>query len=550
MALKVELQEGVVAMTRFRIGVVVALVTMFAAGRVEAAQDAWRVVVTNAGVEAMHMATFHTDKVVIFDRTNVGATGRKLDNGRCRDNPNELVLKHDCWAHSVEYDSNSNAIRSLFIYTDPFCSSGAFLPDGTLQQTGGDKEGAWTIRQLSAGGNDDWRENSNYLFARRWYATDQILPDGRIIVIGGTKQPSYEFVPHQGKNAIPLALLAKAFQPQPEGENNIYPFVHLLPNGNLFIFANIYSCVLNYKTNQVVKNLPDFGPDPRVYPYSGTSVLLPLAAADAFTKAIVLICGGGKLGAYGAAKGRNYLPALDTCGRIEPMAAAPRWSVEKMPGPRVMLDGVILPTGEVLMVNGMQAGVLGWNQNRNPALSPYLYNPATKRFAVQSATAIVRGYHSAANLQSDGTVLIAGGNDQSMYVFTGVRWPTELRIEKYYPYYLNAAYDRARFALVAVPGAVKLNSNFVVIFSAFTAPTQVQISLYAPPFVTHGNSMSQRMVILKVVAGVAKAGADYTVTVAAPPNGNIAPPGFYMCTALNTGNNPAIPSKAKWLQVK
>ncbi|KAG0578990.1 hypothetical protein M758_4G054000 [Ceratodon purpureus] len=537
---------------RFLPMLVFLLLTMLLADSIvtvtEAAQDSWKTVVQNAGVEAMHMATFHTDKVVIFDRTNVGATGMKMQNGRCRDNSKDLVLKHDCWAHSVEYDSTNNRIRTLFIFTDPFCSSGAFLPDGTLQQTGGDKEGAWNIRQLGAGPNDDWRETNNFLFKRRWYATNQILPDGRIIIIGGTMQPSYEFVPHQGKAAIPLAILSKAFAPKPEGENNIYPFVHLLPDGNLFIFANVYSTVFNYKTNRVVKNLPDLGRDPRVYPYSGTSTLLPLSPADGY-RAIVFICGGGPLGAYGKAKGRNYLTALDTCGRIEPLAANAKWSVEKMPGPRVMVDGVILPTGEFLYVNGMQAGVLGWNQNRNPALAPYLYNPTTKRFTVQTATNIVRAYHSAANLQSDGTVLIAGGNDQSQYVFSGVRWPTELRIQKYSPYYLNAAYNNVRFTIVGLPGTAKLNSNFGVTFQSGPTPTKVQISLYAPPFVTHGNSMNQRMVILKQVGGITKAGAAYVVTVTAPPNGNIAPPGYYMCTALNTGTNPAIPSKARWIKI-
>ncbi|KAG0578989.1 hypothetical protein M758_4G054100 [Ceratodon purpureus] len=513
----------------------------------EAAQDSWKTVVQNAGVEAMHMATFNTDRVVIFDRTNVGATGMKM-NGRCRDQPLELVLKHDCWAHSVEYDSNSNNIRTLFIFTDPFCSSGAFLPDGTLQQIGGDKEGAWNIRQLGAGPNDDWRETSNFLFKRRWYSTTQILPDGRVIIIGGTKQPSYEFVPHQGKAAIPLAILSKAYAPKPEGENNIYPFVHLLPDGNLFIFANVYSIVFNYKTNTVVKNLPNFGKDPRVYPYSGTSSLLPLSPADGY-KAIVFICGGGPLGAYGKARGRTYLTALDTCGRIEPLAANAAWAVEKMPGPRVMVDGVILPTGELLYVNGMQAGVLGWNQNRNPALSPYLYNPTSKKFTVQTATDIVRAYHSSANLQSDGTVLIAGGNDQSPYVFSGVRWPTELRLQKYSPYYLNAAFNNVRFTIVSLPGTAKLNTNFGVTFQSTSTPTTVQISLYSPPFVTHGNSMNQRMVILKQVGGITQAGGSHVVTVTAPLNGNIAPPGYYMCTALNTGTNPAIPSKAKWIKI-
>jgi len=63
----------------------------------------------------------------------------------CRDS-NDLVLPHDCTAHSVLYDPGSNSVRPLFLQTDPWCSSGQFMPDGTLMQTGGDFDGVRKIR--------------------------------------------------------------------------------------------------------------------------------------------------------------------------------------------------------------------------------------------------------------------------------------------------------------------------------------------------------------------------------------------------------------------
>ena len=514
------------------------------------ALDSWKVVVQNAGVEAMHMVTLPTDKVVIFDRTNDGPSNITYQNGKCRDNPQDLVLKHDCYAHSVEYDPDGDTIRTLFIFSDPFCSSGAVLPNGTLLQTGGDKEGAWTIRTIGGGPNDDWVEIANTTFklsARRWYATDQLLPDGRVIVIGGTMQNSYEFVPSSGK-PIGLPLLAKAYDPQ--GQNNIYPFVHMCPDGNLFIFANIYSILLNYKTNAVVKTFPNFGPDPRVYPYTGTSVMLPLTAANNFNTVEIMICGGAPLGSYMQAKFRNFLPALNTCGRIVITDPAPRWRTEKMPGPRCMGDGKILPTGEILIINGVEKGLSGWNTNRNPAFAPFLYNPVTHAWTVQTPSNIARVYHSSACVQSDGTILVGGGNDQSPYVFTGVMFPTELRLEKYSPYYLNAAYNSKRFTITGAPGAVGLNSNFVITFTSPAAGTPVvQISLYGPPFTTHANSMGQRMVILKVGPVTRAAGGAWQVTATTPPSGTITPPTYYMLTALNKGSNPPIPSTAKWVRI-
>lgn len=211
--------------------------------------DSWKVVVQNAGIAAMHMATMHTDKVILFDRTNFGKSQIALPNGTCRNNPKELYVKHDCTAHSVEYDSLTDAIRPLSLYSDTLCSSGAFLVDGTLQQSGGDNEGSNVLRTIGTGPTDDWVEsNTTSLFVKRWYSTDQILPDGRIIVVGGINQHNYEFIPKPSgaKGPIQLPLLALA-----KGASNLYPFVHLVPDGNLFIFANVYSILFNYKTNRV-----------------------------------------------------------------------------------------------------------------------------------------------------------------------------------------------------------------------------------------------------------------------------------------------------------
>ncbi len=67
-------------------------------------------------------------------------------DGTCRNDPLDLMLKHDCSAHSVLYDPSTNTVRPLTILTDTWCSSGQFMPDGTLLQTGGDYDGATKIR--------------------------------------------------------------------------------------------------------------------------------------------------------------------------------------------------------------------------------------------------------------------------------------------------------------------------------------------------------------------------------------------------------------------
>ena len=93
-------------------------------------------------------------------------------------------------------------------------------------------------------------------------------------------------VPDPTAGSYPLALLTNpnrvAF--------NLYPFVHLLPSGNVFIFAGQDSVVLNVQTNQVVADLPVLdqlhpkyagykkGMENifRNYPVAGTSVMFTL----------------------------------------------------------------------------------------------------------------------------------------------------------------------------------------------------------------------------------------------------------------------------------
>lgn len=125
----------------------------------------------------------------------------------------------------------------------------------------------------------DWVEFPGLLSQRRWYATNQILPDARVFVVGGRRQFNYEFLPkiptpNNSPSSIPFDFLQ---QTTDSSENNLYPFVHLLPDGNLFIFANTRAVLLDYKQNSVIKEFPPIpGGDPRNYPSSGSSVLLPL----------------------------------------------------------------------------------------------------------------------------------------------------------------------------------------------------------------------------------------------------------------------------------
>lgn len=191
------------------------------------------------------------------------------------------------------------------------------------------------------------------------YATQVTLPDGRFFLAGGRKAYSIEYVPPDGqvnKKAIFFPLLDETTDLD---ENNLYPFVHVSTDGNLFILANSRSVLLSPQTNKVIKEFPVLPGGSRNYPASGMSALLPIDLSvpnPPLVPAEVIVCGGAKPEAYGLAGKQNFLPALQDCGRLRITDPNPVWVKEQMPSPRVMGDMLILPTGDLLLVNGAEQG--------------------------------------------------------------------------------------------------------------------------------------------------------------------------------------------------
>ncbi|MQM05229.1 hypothetical protein Taro_038038 [Colocasia esculenta] len=98
-------------------------------------------------------------------------------------------------------------------------------------------------------------------------------------------------------------------------ENNLYPFVHLNVDSNLFVFANNRGILLDYRRNAMARSFPPMpGGDPRNYPKA------PL---------------------------------------IRITDEKPAWKMEKMSVPRVMGDMLLLPIGDVLILNGASAETTG-----------------------------------------------------------------------------------------------------------------------------------------------------------------------------------------------
>lgn len=298
----------------------------------------------------------------------------------------------------------------------------------------------------------------------------------------------------------------------------------------------------------MVKTYPTIpGGDPRSYPSSGSAVLLPLKNQEAE----VLICGGAPKGSYLRAIKSQFVNALNTCARIKITDPNPTWAMETMPGARVMGDMVILPNGNVLIINGATSGTAGWESGRDPAFSPVLYkpdSPAGSRFEVQNPSKTPRMYHSTAILLRDGRVLVAGSNPHIGYSFGNVVFPTELSMEAFSPSYLEAgnANLRPRVTAPASQSKVKYGQKVKVGFQVKAAPDAVSVTMLAPPFTTHSFSMNQRLLVL----GTGKVGnvgaGTYEVEVTMPGSSVLAPAGFYLLFVVHK----EIPSEGVWIQIQ
>ncbi|XP_010532190.1 PREDICTED: aldehyde oxidase GLOX [Tarenaya hassleriana] len=518
--------------------------------------DRWQLLQSNIGISAMHMQLLHNDMVIMFDRTDFGTSNISLPGGLCRYDPYDTAVKFDCTAHSVIYDVVSNTYRPLKVQTDTWCSSGSVLPNGTLVQTGGYNDGERVMRMFTPcgyGETCDWIEFPRYLANRRWYATNQILPDGRIIVVGGRRQFNFEFFPRVQSNIRGFRFDFLRETSDGSNENNLYPFVHLLPDGNLFVFANTRSILFDYRRNKITKEYPEIpGGDPRNYPSSGSSILLPLQETYNPNKSIeveVMVCGGAPKGSFTKAnKQQTFARAVSTCGRMRLTDENPSWQMETMPLPRVMSDMLLLPTGDVIIVNGAASGTAGWENAHDPVTRPIIYRPYDHRFSVMSTSARPRMYHSSAILLSDGRILVGGSNPHIYYNFTNVEYPTDLSLEVYSPPYISSIYDPFRPKILNYDKILNYERLNILCFSIqeFISLDRLSVRIISPSFTTHSFAMNQRMVVLRLHEVAHHESGPYWITAFGPSTAEIAPPGYYMMFVVHAG----VPSSGVWVKLE
>lgn len=412
------------------------------------------------------------------------------------------------------FDPGSGTISTQPVSWDMFCngmvvlSDGrAFVNGGTLQYDPFHGELRSAVYDPSTGQFTDVQNMAH----GRWYPTVTTLGDGTVMTFsgldenGGTNSTVEIYTVGSGWSTT----YSSPFTPP------LYPRMHLLPSGKVFYSGSTtssrYFDPATHTWSGVVATTQYSGT--RTY---GTSVLLPLSPANNY-KPVVMIMGGGS-------------PATNTTELIDLSASTPKWVYgPPMSQSRIEMNATILPSGKVIALGGS----LNDEDTNTASLNADLYDPASNTFTSAGHNAFPRLYHSNSLLLPDATVLVMGGNP--------ARGAYEPHLEIYTPAYLfNSDGSRAtRPSITSVPATgISYGSSFQV-----QTPDAVDISsvvLIRAGAPTHAFDMEQRLVGLTFSAG------SGLLTVTAPPNGNIAPPGYYLLFLLNSAG---VPSVAQFVQL-
>jgi len=404
-------------------------------------------------------------------------------------------------------------IRQFNLSWDMFCNGMVMLQDGRVLIDGGtiqyDPFYGTANASIFDPATNTFTDTQPTLHGR-WYPTLLTLGDGRVMTFSGVAETG-------GTNkAIEFYTIGSGWASPFDASwtPDLYPRLHLLSDGKVFYSgAQTKSKLFDPSTNTWNINFAttNYG-GLRTY---GSSVLLPLSPADNYDSK-VLIMGGGN-------------PSTNTTEIIDFGSATPSWQYgPPMSQPRIEMNAVLLPNGKVLALGGSlfdeETGTASFNAD--------LFDPATNTFSSAGVYAYARLYHSVALLLPDATVWSAGGNPlRGHYV------PQQ---EIYKPAYLFNPDGSAatRPSITSAPISISYSDSFTV-----QTPDAANIShvvLVRNGNVTHAFGMDQRLVELSFTAG------NGSVTVTAPPNGNIAPPGYYMLFLLN---NSGVPSIAPLLQL-
>lgn len=396
-----------------------------------------------------------------------------------------------------------------------FCVGQVTLADGRALLVGGhvDAYVGLTDSAIFDPSTSSWTRGKDMARAR-WYPTATVLPDGRVLVVSGDNiSRGNAGAPGPFVNASDT--LPEVYDPATNSWTQLtpaarrmplYPFMFVLPDGRVL----------------------DAGPDTVTRTLDVATGAWTTVATSPIDGHSAVMYEPGKVLKSGTWAETDIPVADSTAGAavIDMNQTSPAWrEVTTMANARsyhtltALPDGTVLATGGATRTDGVDPA---------HAVQPAeIWDPQTEAWTTVASLQVPRLYHSSALLLPDGRVVVAGGGRFG----SADNHPDA---EVYSPPYL---FKGARPAISSAPGTVQYGSTFSV--STPDASRITWARLIHIGSVTHNFDQAQTSMALSFSQ------AAGGLSIRAPANPNLAPPGVYMLFIVDSNGVPSVASFVK-----
>lgn len=461
---------------------------------------------------------------------------------------------------------------------DMFCSDQKLLYNGRVLVAGGSR---WDVpddtrfpepRGVSATrvfdpASDSFRSVAD-MREPRWYPSLVTLTDGRVLVASGVRRAFGTFM--SPEPAFSQVRLTEIYDPSAEqwedgGSSDwsfpLYPRLHLLPDGKVLYggagqswnpfgeTADQATWGLRRVYDPAAKRWGPIGHARYGVRSGAASVMLRLEPP--YDRADILMAGGtlgsspGTWAATTLTERVRWTPGdITDVGPPKTPAAGLAGDSTQLRNRRWFGTPVMLPTGEVFLVNGGDADDVVDPGSAAAVRTPELYDPQTGTWSELAASARDRVYHNSAVLLPDGRVLV-GGNAPHPAHYTKYGNETtrsnnfrDSTFEIYEPPYL---FRGSRPVVRDVKPVRRGRALRLTLGSRARAGRISEVVLVRMGANTHAMDADMRAVKLPHAAS----GGRVLARLPRRGDGRILPPGPYYVFAVRDSRNGPVPSVAK-----
>jgi galactose oxidase len=422
--------------------------------------------------------------------------------------------------------TKTNPVNEDGLSVNLFCAGHTFQPDGTLLIFGG--------HVLDGFGEDqacvyDYKQEKftpmPMMAAGRWYPSAITLSDGRGLVVSGSSQdvvnPVINLVPqiwdaHKGEWGIVQTPEVNIF--------SLYPRLYHVPDGRIFMAGPLQTTRfldLNAHGGHGEWSDNDHSPCRK----AGQREYAASAMYD--SGKIIYVSGGG---------GDDDFPTkmVEIIDLNVPKNETPKWQcTSDITHGRRHSFATTLPDGTVLVTGGTQGK--GFNDLTKAVHEPELWDPVTGEWSTMTGEREDRGYHHTALLLPDGRVLSAGGGEWDPDNQKRPNDPvyTKITAQIFSPPYL---FKGKRPTVSTPPEVIEYGIDYGQKFTVTVDEHDEigKVSWTRLGSVTHSHNMNQSFQFLNFTT------SGTEVTIEAPKDHKMAPPGHYMLFLVSKEGVPAM----------